>query len=367
MTYILFFSAIIAGVLCKKSKAVSAYILIVILILSVYKYNCADLNNYRGEYNNIMSGIGSSKYIGQYWLTRFCTSMKLSFNQYLYVYYCLFFLILIGAIAKLTANVNVVLSCYMIYSFGIDAIQMKTMLADGVTLIALVFLFNAKKKCVLENKKNNKYFYLFLLFSIIAISIHFINAFFMVVGLYFYFVGYQKYKKYIFVFVSITFVLLYLNILPKIVTFIAQHLSLLDIEYITYWMMRRAQWGWIIPTAALGLITIYIESINKYALTYKGRKDNEITEYARKFIYSIWAIMPLFLYNATFVRVVRVYVVLVSILYSRCEGIRLKMKKRELGVYLLFFSIIIYLYMYEIQPYYDSTLGAILRYNTLFE
>ena len=202
--------------------------------------------NYEAEYNNVLNGfLFESKYMGHYFIIMICSRIGFTFVQYLHVYYFVSLGFLYIALKKFTLNINVVLSFYMIYSFGIDAIQMKTMLADALILYAISFLIEAK---IDRNEKRNsiKKIGLFCVFSISSIAIHFTSILFFLVGFIYYLVDDKKYRKYIYLFTSVVFVLSYMNILPKLVLYVGRFFPVFDIEYVTSWMEHEVQLGWIV-------------------------------------------------------------------------------------------------------------------------
>ena len=139
MTYILFISAVALGLIFKKSKICTAYILTVMILLSAFCYQCADLANYKVEYEQA-SGADSFRYIGYKYLLRLSTNAGLSWVQYRCVFYTVLFVILYIAIKLLTQNANIVLSLYMITYYGIDVIQMKSHFADVISFFAFAYL-----------------------------------------------------------------------------------------------------------------------------------------------------------------------------------------------------------------------------------
>lgn len=365
MTYFLFISSIVIGLVFRKSRVVSIYILSSLYILAVYKYNCADLENYRLEYNFIQEGIfteENARYIGFFMIQSIAVWFKLDFLQFLQLFYLICFVVLYVAVRKMTAYVNVVFALFTIFPFGIEVIQMKTFMADCFVLLGLSFLFAEETKIRKKSKYAN--FILFIIFLLIAICIHFSAVYFMIVGTIFILSDKRKYKRVITFGSIVGFIMTCFDVFPALLKRVSAIVPGFDFNYIIRWMSGRMHWGIILIILAT-LMIIFTSQLIFAALCKNFFVQGSYYKYQiiTDFICSVFILLPLIMYDMTFDRLFRVFIILIFILAAEVPTKVRTMKKVYANTGILFMLAV--MYWIDISKVYDITLGAILKFNSI--
>ena len=86
MTYILFSFAVLFGLVMRRSKVCTVYIVAVMIFLATYNYQNADIDNYEVGYSVALQS-ESFRYIGYSSLLKFSANAGLSWIQYRFLFY----------------------------------------------------------------------------------------------------------------------------------------------------------------------------------------------------------------------------------------------------------------------------------------
>ena len=101
MTFALYTSAVFIGLIFRKSKLCTIYILAVMYILSAYRTFDADYNTYLIGYNNL-SKVATYRYAGYGSFLKIFSNLGLSFEAYNRIFFLVVFILLIIIIKKST-------------------------------------------------------------------------------------------------------------------------------------------------------------------------------------------------------------------------------------------------------------------------
>lgn len=360
MTYVLFGSAVVLGLFLKKSKICSAYIIIIMLILSIYNYQSADMNNYKTSYALALE-TDSFRYLGYSMIIKCCAKIGLSWLQYRWLFYITVFSLLYIAIRMLTKNVNMVLALYLITYYGIDVVQMKSHIADVLAFFAIAYMV----KSLSEGKMLKSWrtvFSIFILF--LSALMHFATVFYLSAFVMWAIMYRQKNmtKKMIAIAV-VALVLMY----GGIVTVVAQYANQLgilgDMNYLGNWFVRKTHLGYLLPSIFVVMVVLSCV-IPKQILTKEVVDIQPTLLFSKQFIITSVMLLPLFVMNVTYIRLIRVYVLLALINYA--EGkIKLEMTKTELLCALASVMTIMMSIYDGTYAFFDTTLGSILKYNSM--
>ena len=361
MTGILLISAIAIGQVFKKSKISTIYILIVAVCLAAMRYESADLSNYVYEYAHAGDTSVEMRYLGYSFVIKFFFKTGMSFETYMFCFYTICFGILVWAIGKLTWSVNCVLSFYLIYAYGLDVIQMKSLLSECIIMIAVAFLIRK----IYQNSKarNGNKILICIIYGIVslcAVLVHFSSIYYVMAGTIF-IVIYSKnnYNKKIFAIAAVASAFVYGGGIALLLRLGYASGILGDVAYIQQWGVRKGHFGFIIPVIQIFLMIIASEfMIDK-------RNQNEEYKVYKAFLMTVLLVIPLVMYDITFNRLLRVYMILLYIMYSIIPK-KTRMSTNEVIGNGCFILVIFYTFITDIGPVYGSTLGALLRYSKLF-
>ena len=151
MIWFLYFAAIMFGLIAKKSKIVTIYIIIITSIIFGYASDIPDLVGYRGVYNcaGNINDIYYSYYmnfeVGYRYLGLIFYNLNLSFENFRMLLFLILFTIMALSINKLSNKPNVLLALYMVYPFPIEVIQARNGLASCIVIIVMCnYIFRDK-------------------------------------------------------------------------------------------------------------------------------------------------------------------------------------------------------------------------------
>lgn len=358
MTGILLISAIAIGQIFKKSKISTIYILIVAVCLAAMRYESADLSNYIYEYIHAGDASVEMRYLGYSFVIKLFFKTGMSFETYMFCFYTICFGILAWTVGKLTLAVNCVLAFYLIYAYGLDVIQMKSLLSECVVMIAVVFLLKSMNQNI--TKKSNNKFCILIVYGAItlcAVLIHFSSIYYVMAGTIF-IITYSKnnYNKKIFVIAAVASAFVYGGGIALLLQLGYASGILGDTAYIQQWGVRKGHLGFIVPVVQIFLMIVASE--------FMVDKKNQSEQYKlyKDFLMTILCVIPLLMYDITFNRLLRVYMILLYIMYSLMPQ-RKRMSINEIIGNGCFFFAILYAFITDLGPVYGTTLGALLRYS----
>ena len=364
MTYILFIFAVVLGLAFKRSRICTVYILTVMIILAAFNYQSADIANYRMEYAQaIDANVDSLRYVGYSYLIKLSANAGLSWEQYRVIFYAVTFVLLSVAIRILTKNVNLVLAIYLITYYGIDVIQMKSHIADVLAFFGIAFIV----KCLSEGKPLKNWRTVFSVFLLLLSALmHFATAFYVLAFVMFVLLYRHKdMTKKIIIMLLVILAAIYGNVLSIIVHYANQLGILGDLNYLEGWLHVATRYGYLIQVA---FVVSAVLSCNLFR--YAGEEDNsldsrsEIDLLLSRFLITALMLIPLFVINTTYDRLMRVYILIALCCYAN-EKIKVNMSRvRFLS---LVFEVVTIMFAFYVGTYsfYSTTLGSIFKYNSI--
>lgn len=311
MIWIAWLGLIGAGLLFRRSKIVSALIVIFMILAIGGRTQGADYGVYANEYLWSLQGFyEGAHYPGYIQLEMFAHQNGVEFQDFLIWVAAISSVLYYLGIRRITGNCNIVYALFLLYPFTHEAIQTRTFLADSIILCALPFLLREK-----ETKKRMTIDYtLFFVLSAIAVSIHFLVAAYIIAAVLYIVLPKRGSLLKIFIELFIVYCLIVTNILPKIVEPLNTRAA--------YWLSSRTGFGVVFPL----IFTFGIWVLNEYIIRImrcKGMKyvGNLPLDNVDKFKDYILFLMPMFAYDITFNRAWRLFLVLLyaciaEILYS---------------------------------------------------
>lgn len=369
MTYLIL-SCLVIATLCsrKKKKVVTVCWLFFCTILMGLNNTIADRENYFLLYDRISKGNFSAETveIGFRYLIKVSSLLHINKEWFYlgisFVTLCL----LIQVIQRYVSGVNYVVLLYVIFSFCIDAAQLRFMLAMAIILYSLKFLED-------NNKKN---FIKFIVMVILATSIHNSMLFFIFLLIHFFVHNKKRLILYnilgIMVAVSLVRNNLFWDLISRFVFFEGDMRWFSDRNFS---LVGKYYNAWLIIFILLFFYLYYgTHDVNdKYlGLIKTDTVKNHIAEQYWKIAYtantvSIWTIF-FTLFSGQFRRLERVFIIVnyisfVLFLESNKRHLKIKISK---GIYLIFAIIaIIPILVIECYTVMDTTYLQIFESNLL--
>ncbi|WP_259693405.1 EpsG family protein [Lactobacillus helveticus] len=243
---------------------------------------------------------------------------------------------------KLDGYISFALAIFLIYPLGHEATQMRTFFADALIFSVLPFLLEDVKD--LKRKILNYSIYFGIVY--IAITIHTLSYFFILVGIVFILLKTFKYEFQIIITSSIIVgILINSNVLSDIIT------RFLNTGKQTHWMDNGMfSFGKLLPI----LITIIIWWIAHIEIKELCNTSQIISTEKRhlltlqKFMNTIFLILPLLNYDITFNRLWRIYLMLLYLITGMYAYRNHKEKnKKKIYILCLFFITVFVIFIYE--------------------
>ena len=357
MTYFLFFSAILVGLIFKKSKIAGAYILLSLYTLSAFNYHNADYYAYTISYRH--SSSSEFRYFGYSVITNFFFFFLIPYEDYLKIIFVIILVMLYFAVNLITNKPNLVLALFTIFSFGIDAIQIKAFSSEVLSLLSIVIII--KLLSLNHDEKHRKYLYIIAFaLSIAGSLLHYSGIYYVAIEIvYLLIVHRKKIKRSILVILGLFALMLYSGLLP-IVLRIGHSVGVIsNIDYLSQWVVRKTRFGFIITFIGVFLLLA--------SIAYKGddSSDTPLQSVIREFLFTSVLILPLLIMNWTYDRLLRVYAILLYAYFANkriCAIISFK----QVSSILVLLSFVSYMFYIDIFMSYEGTLGAIFKYSLLF-
>lgn len=369
MASILYISTILSGFIFKKSKLVTILIFFSMIIFTVFCYENADLNSYSLDYYLDYFGNDSSRYFGYDYLTHISLNLDITFDEYRTIFYFFAVGLMIIAIRLLTPQANIVCSFILLSYFSIEAVQMKSFLADDIVLLAIaIYLHSTENSIRRQYKKLIIPIGLFILASTIHFSVIF---YFFTFLLFVFFKKAKKYSMYIFLFSLIAAGCMAFGGIKSILGYISTFglSSNQGINYLSSWGDATTRLGFLITYFVVFVIYLFLFIERRYRkkhIVLQAAKSS-ISENLLAYIFTIGIMLPLLYVNVTFDRLFRVYFVLIFIYFSRYPLNYRKFTYHELMLGGILLFLCIYEFFLDIYPSWEGTLGALLMNNLLFQ
>lgn len=355
---ILYVSAILIGVLFRKSKICTIYICVIMYVFASFRTRGADLENYRTGYVNLKTSTGS-RYPGYDMFLRIFFNRGLTFNDFLKIFYLIFLALLLIEIRFLTKNINFVLSCYMLYAYPLDVVQMKSALAELLAFAAIVIIINAFS-CGNEADILYPVKLVFVLVLLgLSVLMHFSTIYYFFALLIYMIV--RKHKdigKKIFAILVIVSAFIYGGGIIFAMQ-VANGLGLVsDMNYLNMWTKNSMGFGFVVYTVLVCLIIFAC----RYNVGEIITTDREKT--ISDFVLTAAFTLPLLYMNGNYSRILRIYMLLMYILFSN-KQIKKYISGKKLLNYISYVGAIGLFFYLDVIYNYKLTLGALLTSNSV--
>lgn len=340
MIWIAWLCLIGAGLLFRRSKLISALIVIFMVLAIGGRTQGADYEIYANEYLWSIQGFYNGvHYLGYLRLEMFAHQYGIEFQSFLLWVAGISSVLYYLGIRRITRNSNIVYALFLLYPFTHEAIQTRTFLADSIILCALPFLLREKE----TKKRMIADYILFFTLSAIAVSMHFLVTVYIVAAALYITLPKRGSLLKIFIGLIIVYCMIVTNILPKIIEPLNTRVA--------YWLSSRTGFGVVFPI----VFTIGIWILGEYIIRimrHKGMKyvGNLPLDNVDKFKDYILFLIPMFAYDITFNRAWRLFLVLLyaciaEILYSS------RINRAERSSIMFFAAILIVgIFIYEGEP-----------------
>jgi len=342
----------------------------VMMILAVFRTGGADLYSYKYEYNHSFDINNSAgRYVGYKIIIQFFNYLGFCFRDYMVVFYIITFSLLLCGIRLLTTKINPVLSLYLIFPFGIDVVQMKSFLAEGIAFIGIALLLRTQTIKALTGKRR-RITVLFVTIELISAMMHFSFLYFLFVGvLLLVFKRKRTIKKWIFRGLIVSVPAVYFGITGFIIRY-AIKLGVIgeyDSRYMEQFFKIGTRFGAIIPTMWAVLLVYFVFHYKTGKVYNKGLAVNETNdEVLNAFMLTSIILIPFFLVNVYFSRLLRIYVIVAYVAYvsrkSCNKGLYFSISKSK-AAFICAFGIG---YWLDLLSVFNGTIGGILMHNSLF-
>ena len=337
-------------------------------IISAYRTYDADYNAYLISYN-LLGSSDSYRYAGYTWLQRLFYNAGATFEQYNKVFSLIVIMMMLYGISLLTKNINQVLSCYLVFSFPLDVVQMKTALANAMALIGIALVLTMKQEASDEKElwllRGKRRRLIGLVFLVLSCFIHFSSIFYILA-----IVVAQVIKNrrgvaiHMLTLLSIICVLLYSGLLVVLVRYAGSLNVVGDLDYIARWTTRVTRYGFLIYVIPI-LAAIFLCP----RIGFRDRVVDSVQHEIAAFQITSVLLIPLLMLNGQYSRLIRIYMLMMYIYQARFvtdESILdKKITIQSLSNLLVSCVAIGILFYFDIFLDYDLVLGAILRYNSL--
>lgn len=354
--------AVLAGLLFRRSPLVTVGIFALMIILSAFAQNTADLSNYEFSFYGMEDDVG--RYIGFTTFLQAFSATGMSFEVYRVIFYLLAFGMTVFAARLWTTKVNAVLALILISYYGIESIQMKSCLADAIVILFLSLYFHSMREDGTVSKKR-----LLLVLSglLLGASMHYSTAYFLLCLLLFHFFGEsRRYFTFMILFgISATYILNSVG-MGNLFLMVANLGLTTDEGYLGAWGDGAMRMGFLVPFAWVGVYGLFL-----YFARFGRRKAISSRALMQdtamiRFLSTVVLLLPLLYINVTFDRLFRVYLFFAYLLAVRGAGIRYCGSQRVLiGLCILFLAVFIFVFDMAFGNW-DGTLGGILNSNAIF-
>lgn len=340
---------LLVAIFNKKSKKITLCLFILMFILMGLNTSNADYSMYHNLY--LKYGISktylNTEIIFQY-MCKLIYSFGKDYNYFLIIYSLIGLTFMYLSVKKLAKYPALVATLYLIFSFFLDAVQIRHFMSSSIICYGLTFLLKENRK----TKDILKYFVL----NILAIGFHYMALFYLL----FLLLPLLENKKIknilikIIIPASLIFLMINTNLFIKILSFIIPQTK---IE--AYFLSG----SWKISTI-ITLILIMVQLIPLFILIlFKGNEQNKLIK--RTIVLNILLILvtPFYFYTVEFGRVFRGiilidYIALTNQLNNKNKG--------EILFFSFLMAMILFFVLIIVVGVYDSTVHSILTNNMLF-
>ena len=338
MLFLIWAILIIMGLLFPKSKIITFLLTLFMVISICFRTQGADWTVYTNEYKWSAYQIFSDvHYVGYLILEQFGHRLGLTFEQFTVFVGIISIMLFLFGTTKLTSNINVVFALFLIYPFSHEAVQVRTFLANSIIIAALPLILKEDNK-IADRKKRLINIILFYVLSILACTIHFEAAFYLICVSLMLFLPKKYGRSYIFGGTIILFALIQTGILPTIVSRFNTRIA--------YWLSGKTGLGIIIPIFISLVIWYGMQMVGKCCVAKSSETEKKIFERLLRLSNFIIILIPLFCYDITFNRLWRLFLFVFYIMIANILNYSLK-KNTYLWIIFLMTILFISICAYE--------------------
>lgn len=359
--YIISICIILLGLYKRKSNVVFIMMLFWMWILFAFNYNNADYAMYEQLYINNDFATHNIEIFFRI-ICEIAIKIGLSYRTFI-MFYSIIPIALIGtSIKKYTKNPSFALSCYFIFPFLIDIVQIRHFMAIAIITYAFQFLLSDNKKDI----------YKYILLNFVAIGFH-ISA---IAYLFFALAKKLDNRKIRIALIFGIFLLIILiesNLLPTILSNFIPY-DKVEVYFISSrWRpgLKTSIMYMIIQTSIVAIMTIIYKYWKKHSLKIdqdeEWNRRNNIVTCVYKINIILMIILPFYLYSTQLIRIVRGMLLLNYIAIGNV--LEPKKVKDNYVIYLLTILVIAFLfYMLVIKTkIFSTTIDLIMNYNYLLK
>lgn len=362
ITYVLFASVIIVGLIFQRSRIASAYILSALYLLAAFNYMNADYVSYTMSYQQTSAAVFEYRYIGYSFFIHFFGSRGFSYSMYLKVVFVLLIAIMFIAIRLLTDKPNAVLALFAIFPFAMDVVQVKAFYSEALAFLAVAILIRIMSEN--ETVKINLKLIAALGIGILSVLFHFSSIYYLIAGAMFCLIkDRKKLNSRVFIASVVTLFIIYTGCLSVILKVFNKIGLISNMGYLERYFEKSTRFGFLVTFVGVFLI------IGACLLSEEPEDTSDPVmkrqSLLRSFILTIYMVLPLLMVNISFDRLVRVYMMLMYIFFvNQPKTIDVNLKKTL--SYVMFIGSIVFFFVFDIYSFYEGTLKAILDYSELY-
>lgn len=375
MTYLITIILCISGLVWKKSKILFMLLLVWMWILFGWNTDNVDYANYVYLYNTEPSLTEFNYEFGYRLICAAGNMLGLEYQQFLIPISAIGLILIASTIKKYSENPCYVLSLYLITTFFVNVIQIRSFLASAIIIFAIRYL-------VERSKVNN---IIYVTFTLIASTIHFSALFYLA----FVFITIIKKKLLIgmALFVSVCSYFIWdSGVVQQLM------INLTNIEKVANWSLGQNVNSYLfngaIQVATLILVSRYAQVFEKERVLKTEGNHNQliVRESLHNYINAIslinWIMLTctvLYLIDGTFSRIFTGVVPLNLIFFSNTfpefklchskSAIKREIRDTQnkiLSRYLIHIIYAVIIFSYTVLAYADLTIIPILENNSLF-
>lgn len=348
MSAVLYLFIVILLLLFSRSKALALCSLLFVGAWGSICTSCADIVNYSNSYNIVQSGILGRDYFGFEIMERLFVSLGFDFPSFRFAVLCISLILIWLATCLLSSYPGFPISLYLVYSYGIDYVQMKHLLAFGIALVGIAVVLKAR-----QARSRPALMGFGVLISAISVMVHPSYLVIILVEL-FYLLLREKnhFNRRVFLLFITILILTYSGVIAALISY-GSSFGIRSVDYLETYTGSSMGWGLLLPIfVATGCIAA-VRSAG--AIAKDGGKELLIDQ---GFINLVLLILPLMIFQMSFLRLVRPFVFLAYIaLANHCKGSLLKLPVISICMIALAIGAAFYA---DILGNYDMTLGALL-------
>lgn len=348
----------ILAIINRKSKKICFALFAIMFILMGFNLGNADYSMYAKLYVKYGSSINfnNTEILFQLFC-KVCYHFNLNYNTFLMIYSFFGISLMYITVRKCSKNMALVALLYFIFSFFLDAVQIRHFMASAIICYGLTFL--------IKEKTSNKDIFKYLLLNIIATGFHFISICYLI----FLLIPFLKKREMNNILIKTTMITCMMSILLNsslFIKFLSFFLpqSKIDAYFISgQWKVNTLVTLILIFIQLLPLIILLISKQISKKTSIEGKQmlNNMIIVNAL-----LMLIIPLYFYTVEFGRVFRGVILLNYICLTNI--IRKYSYKNDFLILMLsiLLSFILFLVLIVVVGLIDKTVLSILLNNSIF-